>query len=663
MALQGAIIEYLDNGRFLCGFVTAESGTRLHIQNQNGRDVNLPANRVVHQSAQRLAVDLPREAIIGKLQATAERRQEMMAAINLEELWHLTVAETDTDFSLRFLTELCFGKESSDDHIAAFLRAVFQDRLYFKYRDGRIICHPVETVEQLRCRLQKEQENANLLEEGALGLRRIWESGDAGDWPGKDACLAIIKDYYLFGNEAPESESARELLKRARLSAPDDAFHLLVKAGIWENDENIPLLRNGIARDFTAAALEEIKSLSEPDLGTLLHEGRRDLTALPLITIDGKMTRDFDDALHIERRDENYLVGIHVTDVARFIKPGGILFAEALARGTSIYFPEGQVPMLPPSLSEGILSLILEKPRAAISFLALLSPTAEVLDFTLVPSVVRVRRQLHYAEVDQAIDTDEELAPLSRLSVKLRKRRLENGAIILPFPDVNILLGTAGLINVTLSDSDSPSRILVSEFMILANTLAAQFLTDREVPGLFRSQPAPRKRLVDGYSTDLFLNIRQRKQLSPMNLSVKANPHSSLGVAQYTTVTSPIRRILDLIMQHQMLALIGRNSPLFSKHELKTYAGVITDRISRVNTTKNLRHRYWLLKYLQSQQGRKIQGLIVDKGPRRVHVLLPGLMLDTDLPASQAADISLGDSIQVRLAKVDALNNVLRIER
>jgi exoribonuclease-2 len=199
--------------------------------------------------------------------------------------------------------------------------------------------------------------------------------------------------------------------------------------------------------------------------------------------------------------------------------------------------------------------------------------------------------------------------------------------------------------------------------MILANTLAAQFLTDREVPGLFRSQPAPRKRLVDGYSTDLFLNIRQRKQLSPMNLSVKANPHSSLGVAQYTTVTSPIRRILDLIMQHQMLALIGRNSPLFSKHELKTYAGVITDRISRVNTTKNLRHRYWLLKYLQSQQGRKIQGLIVDKGPRRVHVLLPGLMLDTDLPASQAADISLGDSIQVRLAKVDALNNVLRIER
>jgi exoribonuclease-2 len=664
MAFQGTIIEYLDNGKFICAFVVAESDRRLNILTQNGRDATLPVARVVHRSEWRAAPGTGREEILNRLLEVARRRQLLIGSVDLEEIWQVIGPESETIFDPRFLAELQFGHETTDDHTAAFLRAVFQDRLYFKYKDGGVICHAPAMVDQLRQRQERERRHEEFLVRGVAGINRIWEDG-GDDWPERDTSLAMIQDYYLFGNEAPQSEIARQLLKRAGLAGPNDAFHLLVKAGIWDRNENIPLLRHGIAVHFGPAAVEQAATCSEPDIAALLAEGRQDLRNLSLLTIDGKETRDFDDALHIIRQGENFQVGVHITDASRIIKPGSPLFAEALARGTSIYFPEGPLPMLPHSISEGILSLIAGRPRAAMSIIVLLSPTGTVLDFSVIPSVVVVKRQLNYTEVDRLIGDDEELTALSRLSCILRERRLNDGALILPFPDVNIRIDPADPdhIEVVLTDSDTPSRVLVSEFMILANTLAAQFLAERETPGLFRSQPAPRRRLAAGYCKDLFLNIQQRKLLSPMTLSSKPNPHHSLGVAQYTTITSPIRRLLDLIMQHQLLALVTRNGALFSKKELKTFAATITNLTTRANGVKQLRHRYWIFKLLESHQGKQVRGLIIDKGPRRVHVLLRDFMLDSDLPASQAGGEAPGETVPVRIAKVDALNNLLRIER
>jgi exoribonuclease-2 len=661
MAFQGTIIEYIDNGKFVCGFVTAESDKRLNILTQTGRDANLPIARVVHRGDRHVA-GLSREAILGRLQEVARLRQLLMSRVTLDDVWHLVIEGSDTVFEPRFLAELCFGEETTENHIAAFLRAVFQDRLYFKYKDSKIVCHSPEMVEQLEQRREMERHQENFLAHGAACINRIWQGDAATDWPERDTSLEIIKNFYLFGNDAPQSDLATKLLKRAGLTSPNDGYHLLVKAGIWDKNENIPLLRNGIEVDFPNTVLEQAAALTEPNPDALLSEGRQDLRDLELLTIDGKNTRDFDDALHIEQQGDNSLVGVHITDVTRVIKPGCPLFEEALARGISIYFAEGTVPMLPESLSEGLLSLIAGRPRAAMSFMILLSPLGEVLDFRVLPSVVEVKRQLHYGEVDGMIGSDKELTTLSQLSYKLRERRVTAGALILPFPDVTIQTDGADGLDVTLSDSDSPSRLLVSEFMILANTLAAQYLAEREIPGLFRSQPAPRRRLAEGYVKDLFLNTRQRKLLSPMTLSVKANPHRCLGVQQYTTITSPIRRLLDLLMQHQLLYLVTQNGALFSKKELKTYSAAITTLLTRANAAKQLRHRYWILKFLEPLQGRQVKGLIIDKGPRRVHVLLQDVMLDADLPASQAGGVSAGETIPVRIAHVDALNNILRIE-
>lgn len=661
MTLQGRLIEYLEDDKFICALVIEDTGKRLRLLNEKDREINLPASRLIHQSETFFAVDAPRDQILLKLREISKIRHKLSLDINLHEVWELTTEAADNSFSPFFLAELCFGDKLTDNHVAAFLRTVFQNRLFFKYKAGQIIAHTPEAVEQLQQCRQREKERQALLENGAVELLRIKEGQPPRKSPELDTCLQLVRDYYLFGTEAPEKEMARNLLKQARLTGTHDAFHLLVKAGIWDKDENIHLLRQDIPQAFPATALAQAEGVEEASLETLLAAGRKDFRHLKLLTIDGDATRDYDDALHIEQRGANFLVGIHITDVAYYIPPGGALFEEALRRGTSIYLPEGQIPMLPKRLSEGVCSLVAGKSRPAMSFMVLLSPDGEVVEYTLVPSIVRVERQLTYTESDRLIHSDNELATLARLSTKLRQRRLEAGALLLPFPDVNIDIGTDG-IHITTTDADTPSRVLVSEFMTLANILGAKFIADRELPGLFRSQPPPQQRLLDGFSKDLYLLTRQRKKLSPMTILSKAKPHSCVGTAQYTTVTSPIRRLLDLIMQHQILHLALGKGQRFSKKELNSFAATITTTVGKANGMRYLRRRYWILKHLETKRGERVPALVIDKGYRKIQLLLPDTMLEAEIPASPGINAPQGGITTVKLAKVNALDNQLHLE-
>ncbi len=661
MAITGSIIEYLESGKFSCGVVTGVDGKRVHVINQNGREVNLPLTRIIHESSRPLPA-MDKSEILKHMQSLSHKRHSLMASINLEEIWNLISEEPEELYEPRLLAELFFGNDTNDDHIASFLRAIFQDRLFFKFKEGKVIAHPPEVTEQLRQQMEKEKQQEELLSTGAEGLSLIYQDVDQPEWAGREKCLQLIKEYYLFDKEAKNSALARQLLKKAKLTGPHDPFHLLVKAGVWKKNENIPLLRSELSKEFSDGARLQAESLKETDPDTLIALGREDLRHLPLMTIDGKYTRDFDDALHIEKQGENYLVGVHISDVTHYISPGTPLFEEALTRCTSIYFPDTTIPMMPQAISEGLCSLIAGKERPALSFMILMSTEGEILDYRITASVVTVKRQLNYAEVNNMISSDEELTILSNLSQKLRKKRLASGALILPFPELEIYINPDDTVNIKLSDTESDSRVLVSEFMILANTLAAGHMADRETPALFRSQPPPRKRLVEGFDRDLYINIRQRKMLSPMTLSVKAKPHSSLGVQLYTTITSPIRRLVDLLMQHQLINLLRNNSTLFTKRDLRGYADIINTTQSRVNTSKQLRQRYWILKHLESLVGERVDAMIIERGHRRVHVVLVNYMLDADLPANQGTLARPGETVPVRIAKANALSNILRVE-
>ncbi len=663
MGLQGKIIEYVDHGKFICAYVQEDLGKRLRLLNQNKRELNLPFGRLVHQNS-KAETPTPKEQILNALKLTSEKRQALMSDVSLEDIWELAVQEDESAFAASFLTELSFGGETNDDHVAAFLRCVFQDKLFFKYKDGKVQVHGNDVVEQLRTRLEKEKEKEAFLENSARALIEIMEGSEKGceEWPERDRCLQVVEDFYLFGSEAQESALARELLKKAGLTRPHDPYWLLIRAGVWQKDENVGLRRYEVPMEFSQEALDRVDEIGEPTAEELLTDGRRDLRHLDLFTIDGPRTRDFDDALHLEKKDGNYHVGIHIADVSQYVRPGDPLFKDAQRRGTSLYFADNMVPMLPPALSENVCSLIAGKDRAAVSFLVTLSPEGEVIDYKIVSSVVQVKKKLTYDEVDGLVEGDELYRTLFDLTIKLQERRVEAGALILPVPDVNISVASDGDVSVKLSPVDTPGRSLVAECMVLANSLAAQYLADRETPGLFRGQDPPRKHLLKGVTANFYLIYRQRKFLSRGKLTINAQPHSGVGVMQYTTLTSPIRRFLDLLMQQQLISMLKHQGGAFFDWQLEEFSGAILSLQTRANMVSQKRHRYWLLKYLEQRVGQRLEAMVLDRGPKKVIVVLSDILLESELPANQGVSAEPGETIRVKIAKASPLDDVLRLE-
>lgn len=662
---SGKLIEYLDNGKFVCGYVTDSQPKRVRLLNQNGRELNLPISRIVHCSSSRYNADSDRDSLVRLLRSTFEKRHSLMERVDLEILWELTCNEATDTFDPDFLAELIFGCSADDDIVSAFLRSVFNDKLFFKYREGKIKVHSPEKVEQLKHQQEIEAQKETLIDAGAELLQELVNAdGTVNNFSDtQEQIITILQQYYLHGSEAEESELARKILKKSNITRPHDIYHIFVKVGIWSPNENLPLLRANLPVSFSTQARHRAEAILQCGNASLFDDpARKDLTHLSPLTIDGATTLDFDDALTVEEQDGNYLIGIHISDVAHYVRPGDSLFQEAMNRATSIYFPEGQIPMLPRHLSQGVCSLIQGEIRAAYSHMILLSPEAEVLKVKIVPSIIRVARRLTYESADQMVQSDPELKILDHLRRKLRDKRLAAGALLLPFPDVNIYIDNNSKVSVSLGQTDTPSRTIISEMMILANTESARFVSDRMAPGLFRSQGKITRRVVHGDDNDLYLNSLQRKNLPRSELSTDAKPHSGLGVAYYTTVTSPIRRLLDLVMQHQINNLIRRKNLCFTQDMCKDFTSVISRTLATANNVKQQRHRYWLLKYLEERKNTYLDAVVIDSGPKRVHLVLTDCLMEIDLPATRVPPPQAASEVRVKPVKVDPLDNTVRFD-
>ncbi|MEJ2135586.1 MAG: ribonuclease catalytic domain-containing protein [Desulfofustis sp.] len=662
---SGKLIEYLDNGKFICGYVTDSQPKRIRLVNQNGRELNLPVSRIVHCSSCSYSGDSDRDSLVRLLRSTTEKRHSLMERVDLEMLWELTCDENTDTFDPDFLAELIFGRSADDDIVSAFLRSVFNDKLFFKYREGKIKVHSPEKVEQLRLRLEKEALKEELVHKGSELLRHI-DSGEikeADFSPLDEQVIGLLQNYYLHGSEAQEADLARKILKQSGCTRPHDIYHLCVKAGVWNVNENLPLLRADLPVSFSTQARHRAEAILQCGNASLFDDpDRHDLTHLKPLTIDGATTLDFDDALTVQEQDDNYLIGIHISDVAHYVRPGDSLFQEAMNRGTSIYFPEGQIPMLPRHISQGMCSLIQGEIRAAYSHMILLSPEAEVLRVRIMPSIIRVARRLTYEDADRMINSDPELKILNTMRKKLRDRRVQAGALLLPFPDVNIHIENNTRVSVSLGKTDTPARTIISEMMILANTEAARFVSDRMSPGLFRSQGKITRRVVHGDDDDLYLNSLQRKNLPRSELSTEAKPHSGLGVSFYTTVTSPIRRLLDLVMQHQINNLVRRKSLCFTLEMCKDFTSVINRTLATANNVKQQRHRYWLLKYLEERKNSYLEAMVIESGYKRVNLILLDTLMDIDLQATRIPPPEPGTQVQVKPVKVEPLDNTIRFD-
>jgi exoribonuclease-2 len=272
------------------------------------------------------------------------RRRQLQKQIDVEALWEVLHTEA-TWIDLQTMAEFSFDGEISGDHTSAVMRALHEDRLYFKFDSNQFFPHTPERVAQIAAQAAQEARKAHTIEEASRWIQEVSRVRHPSVPPEKEEIIELLKSFYLFGKESPHHDIGKEVISRAGLDPTDGPFHLLVKLGIWDHDENLNLHRFGISDTFPPETMEAVGQMDDQETKVKQPDGRRrDLTHLSTITIDGQSTLDFDDAISIEPEGDGLRVWIHVTDVSHFLKKGSPVDEEALARGSSIYMPDKRIP-------------------------------------------------------------------------------------------------------------------------------------------------------------------------------------------------------------------------------------------------------------------------------------------------------------------------------
>ncbi|WP_022667464.1 ribonuclease catalytic domain-containing protein [Desulfospira joergensenii] len=653
----GAVVEYIDQQKIISAVILSQQKGKLRLLNENSREVNFSENRLSHIAPLRLDTAQPRTTLVNSLKEITENRKKLSEAIDIRELWEI-LHEESGDIDISAMTLFCFDPPLTPDHEAAVIRAFFKDRLYFKFNKLLFAPYTPDQVKAKKRQIEETEKKEHIIQKGIQWLTAMSKSGNESARP-DGAVLEILKSYYLFGSDSNTSAMARQMIKKSGLTTPDPLFNYFVRCGIWDTDENLDLLTLQVPTRFSDPVMQTAKKLSRTHAAVYKDPCRKDLTHLPLVTIDGQSTLDYDDAISLESTEGGYCLGIHIIDVGAYIKSGDPIDMAARQRGSSIYMPDDKLPMIPSSLSEDLCSLRQDELRPGISTLIQMNRFFEVRDYKIVPSIIKVHQQMSYTEANLLNGKNDPITSLYKIATLLREKRLKAGAIQITLPEVNVWLEENREIRYSKVDRENPSRMLVSEMMIFANSLMAKFLADNEVPAVFRSQAPPKQRLFSGIELALMPNFMQRKQLSRAVIGTTPESHSGLGVKAYVTATSPIRRYHDLLTQRQIKAILGFGQP-YSKQELDEILQTISIPMVNAGRIQGSRKRYWLIKYLESVKGQDFEALVLERHRDYYNILIKEFMLEARMPAS-GYQLKSGDLIQVAIQHADARRNQLSL--
>ena len=365
-------------------------------------------------------------------------------------------------------------------------------------------------------------------------------------------------------------------------------------------DVEVVLRHYGIPERFPEEALAAAAGLPEAPGGEDWR-GREDLRGQVVVTIDGESARDFDDAVSIERVSEGFRLGVHIADVGHYVAAGGALDREAYRRGTSVYYPERVVPMLPEALSNGLCSLRPGVPRLTMSAFLDVDRAGMVTRRRFASTVIQSARRLTYNEVRRVLEEPRPedaaeygpvlgaLREMRELTAVLHGVRERRGSLDFDLPEGSVELDTDGIVVGVLAYERNIAHRLIEEFMIAANEAVAYELVRMGVPALYRVDDAPsRERLedlraqlaplgiaikgdfdalppavlqgvlrqVEGRPEEELVSAMVLRTLQRAVYSPECRGHYALASSWYTHFTSPIRRYPDLVVHRQLKALL-----------------------------------------------------------------------------------------------------------
>ena len=394
-------------------------------------------------------------------------------------------------------------------------------------------------------------------------------------------------------------------------------------------------------------------------------KGRVDLRGMPTVTIDGETARDFDDAVALRREGANCRLWVSIADVSHYVRPGSALDRDAYLRGTSVYFPDRCLPMLPERLSNGICSLNPQVERLTMTAEMLIDRNGGMLESSFYPSIIRSAARLTYTIVKQIIvDSDPEvtdkhrpLAPMllemKELALCLQAMRRKRGSIDFDLPEPEIILSLTGQTEGIIRAERNLAHQLIEEFMLAANEAVATYITGRAIPFLYRIHenpdpaklinfqefvygfgyefplvaervnPADLQRLLveaEGRPEERMLNYALLRCMKQARYAAENLGHFGLASKCYCHFTSPIRRYPDLVVHRILRAALAEGEHRGDKRAEKQLA-IATERLGEIAEHTSKRERVAMeaerdvvelkkVQFMQQHLGEEFNGFI-----------------------------------------------------
>ena len=490
----------------------------------------------------------------------------------------------------------------------------------------------------------------------------------------------------------------------------------------FEANYDAILKEQGIPIDFTPEELFEAKIASEEPV---LDDGRINRERDVIFTIDGEGAKDLDDAVSLKRlKGGLWQLGVHIADVSHYVKERTVLDRAVMSRGTSVYFTDKVVPMLPPSLSNGACSLNAGERKYALSAIIKLSCDGEILSCEVEPSVIVSRVRGVYSEVNKifegtaSLEVKKKYAPVAptlermkELYLILKKRSEERGALELESAEAEIVLDETGAPCEIIKRERGDAERLIEQFMLTANEAVARLLTERGIPCVYRVHEEPPKEKLGeflafahnlGFDTSLISRekstsrdfstlldkARERgisvpvsysmlRAMSKAKYSEKLSGHFGLSIDCYCHFTSPIRRLSDLATHriiHKVL-LDGKRAESYVGYARRAAASATETELRALTAERRIENLYKVI-YMEQFIGEEFEATVCSVTSYGLFLELEntceGLVPISEMPGLFVFDegnmtlrsrdlvYHLGDKARIRVEEADIIKGKLR---
>jgi len=419
------------------------------------------------------------------------------------------------------------------------------------------------------------------------------------------------------------------------------------------------LLDRKVRQVFPEDVIKEAIRVSSEGIHEQEYKRRKDLRDLNIITIDGEDAKDLDDAVYVEKiNDDEYMLGVHIADVTHYVKEGRILDKEALKRATSIYISDRVIPMLPKELSNGVCSLNPGEDKLTLSVEMIINKEGKVTDYKIFESILKNRYRMTYTDVSEILENnDEELSEkykeilpmlknMEELSLILRRKRELRGAIDFEFPETKIITDETGkAIDVTKYERRVSNKI-IEEFMLACNETVAEHYYWLNMPFVYRIHEDPDEEKMHEFSIlihnlgytlkgsnevhprelqQLLLKIKGKKEESLINnmmlrslrkaiYSPESSEHFGLAAQYYCHFTSPIRRYPDLQIHRIIKGQLNGKLSEDDYHRLSERTAIVAEQSSKMERIADEIERdvdkIKIAEYMSDKIGEEYSGVI-----------------------------------------------------